>query len=215
MVVLWGQRRRWHDRWLGYRALAETLRHLRFLGLLGQYEKHSWAEAAAHPGSGWLLWYLGRQCANSGFPPAISGRNISARSLTAVAAAELDAQIDYHADNMEALSRLHHRLHREGDLCFPAAFGILLVFLLTKTFGGFEPFEAWFRWRPLPALGAAFAGIRFTGDLDGLALRSAETGAELDVLRGRYRPVLDHLDFDIPAQFVFSIARTMAVDISG
>jgi hypothetical protein len=48
-IVWWGLAMRWHDRWLDYRALAEMLRHLRFLGLLGQYENRAYAEAAARP----------------------------------------------------------------------------------------------------------------------------------------------------------------------
>jgi hypothetical protein len=52
LVILWrGLRGRWHDRRLGYRALAETLRHLRFLGPFCQYEKRAYLEAAARPGA--------------------------------------------------------------------------------------------------------------------------------------------------------------------
>jgi hypothetical protein len=217
VVVFWGQHRRWHDRWLDYRALAETLRHLRFLGLLGQYEKHSYAEAAARPGSGWLLWYLRATMRELGVPSGDLGPEYQRQVLTVVATLELDPQIDYHAANMESLNRLHHRLHREGDLCFLLALGILAVFLLVSSFWDVGDFAFFFTLATafLPALGAAFAGIRFTGDFDGFAQRSAETGAELDILRRGYDLVLNHLDFDETAEFVFSIARTMAVDING
>ena len=67
----------------------------------------------------------------------------------------------------------------------------------------------------LPALGAAFAGIRFTGDFEGNAERSAQTGAQLDLLRQRYDLALDRLDFDTTAGVVFESARIMAADISG
>jgi hypothetical protein len=227
-IVLAGRTKRWHDRWLDYRALAEMLRHLRFLGLLGQYENRAYAEAAARPGASWVLWYLRATMRELGPPSGDLGPEYQRKVLAALVSSELTPQIEYHTDNVAALRRLHHQLHSLGNLCFFAAAGILAGFIVLlfiqdicqsclldeaqfRRLGSIVALITAF----LPALGAAFAGIRFTGDFDGFAERSAETGAELDLLRERYDLAIDRLDFDFTAHVLFDTARIMAVDING
>jgi hypothetical protein len=228
VIVHRGQKFRWHDRWLDYRALAEMLRHLRFLGLLGQYENRAYAEAAARPGASWVLWYLRATMRELGPPSRDLGPEYQRKVLAAMISAELTPQIEYHTDNMAGLRRLHQRLHLLGNLCFFAAFLILLgsmillatqwacsyCFLKHEEFGSLGTIATVIT-AFLPALGAAFAGIGFTGDFDGFAERSAQTGAELDLLRERYDLAIDRLDFDFTTNVVFDTARIMAVDING
>jgi hypothetical protein len=112
-----------------------------------------------------------------------------------------------------------------GDICFGAALVILLLFLGTSSISVYAPLIApkLAKIAPyvtaitafLPALGAAFAGIRFTGDFEGSAERSAQTGAQLDLLRQRYVLAVDRLDFDMSADVIFESARIMAADING
>jgi hypothetical protein len=222
LMVRWGYLGRWHQRWLDYRALAEMLRHLRFLGLLGQFEKRSYAEAAARPGAGWVLWYLRATMRELGLPTGELGPDYQRKALMAVLDSELDPQIRYHADNMEALGHLHHRLHRNGNLCFVTALIVLLAFLILSALEGtrFETVGQFAFIVPLltaflPALGAAFAGIRFTGDFEGDARRSAESGGKLDSLKEAYELVMDRLEFDTTTEFIVAMARVMAVDIRG
>jgi hypothetical protein len=221
-IVAWGQLGRWHDKWLDYRALAETLRHLRFLGPLGQYEKRAYMEAAARPGAGWVLWYFRATMRELALPAGDFGADYQRKVLSAVIPAELEPQIKYHADNMTALRGLHRWLHVMGDACFVVTLLVLTGFLGVWMFGSIDP-DALGRWAPavtwitafLPALGAAFAGIRFTGDFEGFAERSAQTGSELDTLRQRCDLALDRLDFDMTAGVLFESARIMAADING
>jgi hypothetical protein len=228
IVIVWmGQTKRWHDRWLDYRALAETLRHLRFLALLGQYEKRSDAEASARTGASWILWYLRATMRELGLPSGDLGAEYQRKILGAVVRAELAPQIEYHSLNMRVLRRLHSRLHLWSNAFFFLAAAILLVLVVMQVVAlvvtGVTESE-WFTkviqtmmivTAFLPALGAALAGIRFTGDFDGFARRSAETGAELDVLQARYAVALDRLDFDITTSVVYEAARIMAADING
>jgi hypothetical protein len=227
-IVLWGQSRQWHSHWLDYRALAETLRHLRFLGLLGQYENSAYAEAAARPGAGWVLWYLRATMRELGIPSGYLGPDYQRKTLSAIIPAELEPQIEYHASNMDSLRRLHHRLHLIGNWCFATAAIILFAFVVVYSLHTvfhvilFEPrhlakiaavvavMTAF-----LPSLGAALAGIRFTGDFEGFAERSADTGAELDLLKERYALALERLDFDLTVDVVIEVARIMAVDFNG
>jgi hypothetical protein len=224
-IVRSGQIGRWHDRWLDYRALAEMLRHLRFLGLLGQYEKRAYLESAARPSAGWVLWYFRSTMRELGLPLGDLGPEYQRKILLAFTQAELNKQIEYHADNMAALRRLHRGLHRSGDICFGLAAAVLSLFLIVLVI------SHWAQWiaQPLaelapyvtaftallPAFGAAFAGIRFTGDFEGFAERSAQTGSELEAIRQRCEIVLNQLDFDTPANALFESARIMAADING
>jgi len=224
--IVWrGQHRRWHDRWLDYRALAETLRHLRFLAPMCQYEKRAYLEAAARPGAGWMLWYFRATMRELGMPTGDLGPDYQRKVLTAIVPEELESQIQYHVCNMKRLRRLHRILHLVGNICFGLALVILMVFFAALFVSGYVPeiVPRLVALAPyvtavtafLPALGAAFAGIRFTGDFEGNAERSAQTGAQLDLLRQRYDLALDRLDFDTTAGVVFESARIMAADING
>lgn len=224
-IVRRGQQKRWHDRWLDYRALAETLRHLRFLAPLCQYEKRAYLEAAARPGASWMLWYFRATMRELGMPSGDLGPDCQRKVLAAIVPEELESQIKYHADNTVTLRRLHRWLHRMGDACFLAALGILVLFLCSIGVSWYVTaiVQPLLRIAPyitattafLPALGAAFAGIRFTGDFEGAAERSAQTGIQLVQLRKRYELALDRLDFDVTAGVVFESARIMAADING
>jgi hypothetical protein len=50
---------RWHERWLEYRALAEGLRHGRFLAFVSDFGRiqESTPRSGGHP-SLWMLWYI-------------------------------------------------------------------------------------------------------------------------------------------------------------
>jgi hypothetical protein len=225
LIVTSGQVGRWHDRWLDYRALAEMLRHLRFLGLLGQYEKRAYLEAAARPSAGWVLWYFRATMRELGMPAGDLGPDYQRQILLAMMPAELDEQIEYHFNNMVALRDLHRGLHLSGNICFSAALVILVLFLVALGIAHDVPWIA--QHLPkyasyitattalLPAFGAALTGIRFTGDFEGFAERSAQTGSELEALMQRCDLALDRLDFDMTANVLFDSARIMAADING
>jgi hypothetical protein len=126
---------------------------------------------------------------------------------------------------MGGLRRLHRGLHRLGNLCFGATLVILALYLGVWSLSDWLPsigrhlpaIAPWITLTTalLPAFGAAFAGIRFTGDFEGFAERSAKTGSELDELRERCALALDRLDFDMTANMLFESARIMAADING
>ncbi|MET0277329.1 MAG: hypothetical protein ABW198_03255 [Pseudorhodoplanes sp.] len=218
-IVLNGLRGGWHDRWLDYRALAETLRHLRFLAPLGQYEKRSYLEAAARPGATWILWYFRATIRELGLPAGDLGPDYQRKILRAIIPGDLDGQIKYHAKNLKLRRRQQRIWHWAGNSCFCVALATLVTFLgvcwlAPHTSIVVAPYvtaiTAFF-----PALGAACAGIRFTGDFEGDAERSAQTGTQLGLLRLRYEVALDRLDFDHSTSVVFETARIMATDING
>jgi hypothetical protein len=178
--------------------------------------------AAARPGAGWVLWYFRATMRELAMPTGDFGADYQRKVLSAVIPAELEPQIKYHFENMTALRGLHRWLHVMGDSCFVVTLLVLTGFLATWKLSSIDP-NILARWAPvvtwitafLPALGAAFAGIRFTGDFEGFAERSAQTGSELDTLKQRCDLALDRLDFDMTANVLFESARIMAADING
>ncbi|HEX8165110.1 MAG TPA: hypothetical protein VF601_04890 [Beijerinckiaceae bacterium] len=133
--------------------------------------------------------------------------------------------------------RLHKLLHWFGFLCFAAIILVLAGFLVLWAIDrshhwpqwcshlcGAGDCTAWLADRMhwvgilaalLPALGAAAAGIRFTGDFDGFAERSVETRHALQDLKANYAGALDRLEFDVTASVLAETARIMAADITG
>lgn len=231
-MVGWGRRRQWHERWLDYRALAEALRHLRILAPLGQYEPTALAIAAARPGAGWTVWYLRATMRELGLPDGDLNAAYQRSVLTAVRDSELAEQLAFHTENARALRHLHHGLHRTGDACFVVTASLLALFLILISIDavlGTGPvsdrhvprvlFAAipWlgFTVTVLPTLGAAVSGIRFTGDFDGYAQRSAETEAGLSALRQVFATETIAPRFDRSTSLLREAARIMANDLSG
>ncbi|WP_051661163.1 hypothetical protein [Bosea sp. 117] len=227
LLVYLGRRRSWHDRWVDYRALAEMLRHLRFLSLLGEYGGTRPGHAPlTNAGTEWVVWYVRATSRELGVPGAVFDADYQRRALTATWDTEVKEQIDYNLRNAHELSHLRHRLHLWGDICFFGTAGVLTIFLLVFGFDHLLPgtgvadllyavkpyvsFAAAF----LPALGAAFASINFTGDFEGFARRSAQTAHGLEELEADYRHALEELDLETTSDTLVATARIMTEDIS-
>lgn len=232
IALVWvGRARRWHDRWVDYRALAEMLRHLRFLSLLGEYggTRQSF-QPLAHRGSDWVLWYLRATAREIGLPNAVLDAPYQDKALRATRDTEVAEQIAYNSNNAVTLDALHHKLHTLGDRCFFGTAAILILFLVAlgivllpagKTlFPGL--IDLLYALKPgvtiaaafLPALGAAFAGINFTGDFGGFARRSTQTAAGLTGLLAEYDRSIAEPDLESTTEVLLATARVMTEDIS-
>ena len=66
----------------------------------------------------------------------------------------------------------------------------------------------------LPAMGAATAGVRFTGDFEEFAERSRETAERLSRLASDYDRAVDRVEFELTADTFAETARIMAEDLS-
>ncbi|MBW6530325.1 hypothetical protein KZ820_06210 [Sphingomonas sp. RRHST34] len=207
-----GIAREWHRRWLDYRQLAERLRPMRSLKLLGV------GRPAVRPGAEreprWLDWYAAAVWRASG---CASGCLSDRRAVAAfIAEEELCPQLAYHRAAAHQLHLLDHRLHRIGMWLFLASLLSCLVFLV-----GYVAAHAWVRANAgvfvalsagLPALGAAIFGIRVQGDFGASAARSSATAADL----ARYVDALEANGDDLPrvVDLVEGAAATMLADLS-
>lgn len=182
-----GTRRQWHRRWLDYRFLAEQLRPLRSLKLLG-------AANAARSRSGssrWTDWYAQAMWRALGSPPTLSGPDAVAGLARHIATHELDDQVGYHRAAAHRMHVLDHRLHRIGLALLLATIltGVGTLIGLIFYYEAIKPFTPVLGMlsAALPTLGAAIFGIRGAGDFAGIAGRSSETARRLAQVSERLR----------------------------
>lgn len=208
-----GTRANWHRRWLDYRYLAERLRPLRSLRLLG----------AATPGfnlnpagaAKWSDWYAQALWRQLGPPAALASTAQVADLAEQVALHELDSQIAYNRANAERMHHLDHSLHRVGTALFYGAVLVGIFSLIGYTLH-IEIISSWSKMLTvlsagLPTIGAALFGIRGQGDFAAAAGRSEATAERLEALahRLRSRPI----DLPMAARAAEDFAATMLDDL--
>ena len=182
-----GSKNEWHRRWLDYRQLAERLRPMRSLKLLG-------IAAPDPPGSEtnpvpqrWIDWYAGGIWRAMGCPSGSIDTACASRLATAIADHEVAPQVSYHKRNAHVIHLLDHRLEQIGTALFFATL-IASIASMIGYAGNFAFVNTDSNWLQLvssgfPALATTVFGIRFQGDFGGDALRSlatAETLGQID-----------------------------------
>ena len=182
-----GNRRRWQERWLEYRWLAERLKSLRFLQPLAAGAGNLGGPFASNDQT-WMDWYIRRSSRALSLPSdSLNAKSISAAAeLVFVAISE---QVAYHRNVVAQLGTLERRLS------FAAKAALVVAIIVAFALGGATYFLGsanlvW--WKPianvligaLPAAMIAFNGIRSDADLVRLVERSAITEDFLLRLQG-------------------------------
>jgi hypothetical protein len=240
MIVKKGKQSRWQERWIEYRALAEILRDLRFLAYLGEYGYIQTPDDMEPSSSAWFLWYVRATIRELGLPNAVLDGAYQRAHLVAVEKNVVQDQIKYHEENAKILSKMHHVLSKAGEYCFWLTLIILCCFLLAHLCaivstwsvignevpvapGHVSSFEmillylsnpVTFLVASLPAIGAAMAGIRETGDFEGFAQRSAKTLAELVELKREFDVAKRRLRLESTGAVLLSTARVLTADLA-
>jgi hypothetical protein len=178
-----GKKQEWHRRWLDYRQLAERLRPMRSLKLLG-------IAAPDPPGTEtnpvprrWIDWYASGIWRAMGCPSGTIDRACAAQLGRAIAEHEVAPQVGYHERNAKQIELLDHRLEQFGFVLFAATVLVTVATLIGLAVSGdfVNRYGNWFTLvsAGFPALGTAVFGIRFQGDFGGDALRSMATANTL------------------------------------
>ena len=220
------KKRNWHQKWLEYRALAEMLRDVRFLAYLGEYGQIRPANGTELAGASWVLWYLRATVRELGLPSATLDGAYQDELLRAVETHVIVEQLQYHYPNATALDKTDKCLQAAVRLNFFIiifvlfAVGILLLTgeksllpdeIWTAIAAPFTTFCAVF----LPALSAALASIRETGDFEGFALRSERTAQALEELRTKLIPqARKTISLDETANVLFATAQILTEDLT-
>ncbi|MEO7654158.1 MAG: DUF4231 domain-containing protein, partial [Sphingomicrobium sp.] len=209
-----GTRRDWHRRWLDYRQLAERLRPMRSLKLLG-------IAAPDPPGTRnnpvsrrWIEWYAGAMWRAMGAPAGSIDRQCAARLACSIADHEVEPQVRYHRRNATLVETLDRRLELIATALFAATLVVATANLVGIIIGAryVELFGDWFNLieAGFPALGTAVFGIRFQADFGGDALRSMATAQTLERIDSELR---SEVDLTRAADLAEQAARIMLSDL--
>lgn len=187
-ITFHGQRRRWHERWLNYRQLAELLRQYCYLAPLGcpLPSPRPPAHTGSNPHRSWVDGMFRVIARDLGLAPA----NARPRYLLAIGGMMdkiLAGQIDYHKTNHKIMHKLSHRVHLIGTSLFVITLLACVAHLVPLPISKED--SPWLvSWLVLlavvpPALGAAFYAIANQGEFERSADRSSAMTDELESLR--------------------------------
>src|SRR5690348_1225976 len=178
-----GTRQEWHRRWLDYRQLAERLRPMRSLKLLGIAAPDPPGTETNPVPKRWIDWYAGGIWRAMGCPSGAIDRPRAGLLARAIADHEVAPQVGYHERNALQIELLDHRLEQIGMVLFAATVVVTVATLIGIGLGSnfVNTYGNWFTLvsAGFPALGTAVFGIRFQADFGGDALRSMATASTL------------------------------------
>ncbi len=236
LMNLFGNRRRWHERWMEYRLLAELVRELKFLIPLGGGRPLPRApiHLAGHgdPARSWMNWQLRAIARAVGLQNTeVDGAYVSQclAELARVTGSdggeeasdmrEAGGQYGYHLSN----DRIYENIHK---ILQGVSIGLLLLTIAVIALhfgfhvaraGREKDVEITGRWLTLasaflPALGAAVAGIEHFGEFALLAKRSRSMAAGFRHFGVRIETLRERLAIDeqVKLSAVIPIASDMA-----
>jgi hypothetical protein len=210
-----GIRQEWHRRWLDYRQLAERLRPLRSLKLLGIAAPDPPGSAANPVAGRWIDWYAAGVWRALGCPHGRIGIENAPELSRAIVRHELEPQIAYNERASRQIETLDRRLARLGMGLFVATLisSIIVIVGLIYDPDWVENTNDWFTLLSagFPAVGTAIFGIRFQGDFGASALRSRSTAHTLAAIRDQLAEGEPSLNRS--ADLMEQAARAMLADL--
>jgi hypothetical protein len=221
-LIAWGRSRRWHERWIDYRLVAELVRQLRFLVPLGggrpfpRFSPH--LATFGNPARTWMYWHvraIERETGLSSAQVTLDYLKSCLRYLGDV----VEEQIRFHQTSQKRLGRIDHRLHLAGLILFGltglACFlhsllhGELLRLPRIELPPWLSPGWLTLLCAVLPALGAALAGINNQGEFLRISKRSRAMAQRLAQVKGEIEALLESPSDPTFGQ-VLAIASTVA-----
>jgi len=194
-LVYVGKLRRWHDRWMEYRVLAEVIRQLRVLIPLGG--GRPFIHVAGHlknygePSRTWMFAFMRALGRFTGLPSTKVDPAYVAQCLQHLRGIVAD-QHRFHEINEHRLERIAHTLHRTAFMFLALTILAILLHLapflrLSDLHFLHEPaVSRWFTLAAacLPAFGSALAGINNQGEFSRVAKRSRAMAHRMKHLEG-------------------------------
>ncbi|MGZ8345540.1 MAG: hypothetical protein ACXWUP_00375 [Allosphingosinicella sp.] len=216
-ITATGRKRRWHGRWFETRRVAEYLRHAPILLLLGVARPPGrWPRGS---NTQWPEFYARHALRELGLPATVVTQGYLRAALESLLAGHAQRQREYHVSKAARLTRVHHRLDRLSEILFMLAILSIAVYLLLVAAGSLELVpeataykvakQFTFLGVVLPALGGAFAGIRYFGDFERFAAISEVTAEKLQVLETRTEKLLASTDQELRYEQVAGLAHAM------
>lgn len=205
----------WHRRWLDYRQLAERLRPLRSLKLLGIAAPDPPGSATNPVAGRWIDWYAAGVWRALGCPQGRIDKENAARLTEAISRNEIAPQIAYHQGSARQIETLDRRLELLGIGLFVATLisSIIVILGLILDPDWVENTNDWFTLLSagFPAVGTAIFGIRFQGDFGASAVRSRSTANTLRAIEEQLSTDKDNLNRS--ADLLEQSARAMLAEL--
>lgn len=192
-IVLVARRRRWHNKWIDYRYLAERLRSALFMSLTGvdvfSQRQSGKAGDEMTPGQWTVCTFLSVWAQSLRFPKSSPVQHDALNKF--ISTAWIDNQVQYHSMASRKLHRRHHILSLSGYILFTLT--IFVALLHMANFKLFLP-EALLAFIAiaLPAVAASIMAIRIQRDYLRKALRSSEMVHRLPIIKNRLLLVGDY-----------------------
>ncbi len=190
LFVTWfGNKYRWHERWIDYRLLAEQLRQQRFLMALGRVLPLAPGVPAYvsddDSNNSWIQWHFRSIVRAAGIVHARFDQAYLRAACSFVKAEGIDGQVVYQEANAERLHRADKLLHRAGYLLFGLAGVACILHLLNYVlhiFGHDGRIALGLTLVSVvgPAFGAALTAIRFQGEFERVTKRSLAMKTQLE-----------------------------------
>lgn len=204
----------WHRRWLDYRQLAERLRPMRSLKLLGIAAPDPPGSATNPVARRWIDWYAAGVWRAMGCPSGRLDKERVTGLAEAIAEFELAPQVSYHRRHAHQIDLLDERLEKIAASLFWTTLivSVLVVVGLAIMPDAVMQYDPWFDLigAGFPALGTAVFGIRFQGDFGGSAVRSLAAANALEQIEMEMRGVTR---LQRASDLTEQAARTMLVDL--
>lgn len=216
-ITFVGRKRRWHGRWLETRRIAEYLRHTPILLMLGVARPAGrWPQGST---TQWPEYYARQALRVVGLPAIIVTQDYLRAALEGLVEAYAESQRDYHRQKAVKLATVHRNLDRLSETFFILAIISVSSYLLLIAAGALDlvpdktgellakPLT--FLGLALPALGGAFAGIRYLGDFERFAAISDIAAEKLGSLCDRIETLLAGHEPELCYAQVASLAHAL------
>jgi hypothetical protein len=213
-ITMLGRRRHWHERWIDYRSLAEKLRQMRFLFLIGRFSRtdhipeHTLRGA---PRKTWVDSHFQAAVREAGMLRANLNRPYCLAYRKLLIEFEVTSQIEYHAHNSRLNSRIDQNLQWLATGLFFSTLLVCSAHLFDKNL--YHQSYLVQMAAILPAFGAAIHGINSQGDFRNVARRSADMNKWLSNILTRLRMAGDEISSDDLAAFAEEAAGVMGADL--
>lgn len=226
VLVISTVRHRWHERSVEYRILAELFRKQQLLASLGgelsvvSLQAMMATSEGGTPDSGaWLSWLFSAEQRAAPFPTGTFAEERQRASMRAVLGGLIAEQRDYHSDRQRMAEAADHRLGLWGEGLFILVILCVIAKLVLAHVFHFPALSVLSGWLAtvLPAVSAAFVGIRAYAELQLLAEQSRHMAAMLSEAQrcveklNPYRPLAS---LDICAE-AMAVATLMLQDLDG
>lgn len=210
-----GRGKRWHGRWFETRRVAEYFRHAPIMLLLGVSRAVGrWPRGTE---TEWPEYYVRQVLRDVGLPPVAISQSYLREALQKLLLDHASAQRRYHEAKAARLTRVHHGLDRLSEWLFSLAVITVATYLtlvilemlhvIPAAFVNSVSKSFTFLGVILPALGGAFAGIRYFGDFERFAAISEVTAEKLGDVEQRIETLLAVADGQLRYAQVADIAH--------